>query len=69
MDIFTIDIYGMKHLEERFCGTKTPADMVSVHQRVEVVFKSDYTGGKQMGFLGRYEFIQESKKFTKENIH
>ena len=51
----------MKHLEERFCGTKTPADMVSVHQRVEVVFKSDYTGGKQMGFLGRYEFIQESK--------
>ncbi len=65
VDVFTIDMYGMKHLEERFCGNSIPDDIVSVHQRVEIVFKSDYTGGKQMGFLGRYEFIQESKRTSR----
>ena len=53
----------MKHLEDRLCGHDIPDDIVSIHQRVELVFKSDYTGGKQNGFLGRYEFIDESNAF------
>ena len=51
----------MKHLEERFCGQKVPKETISVHQKVEVVFKSDHTGKKHTGFLGNYTFIDESK--------
>ena len=51
----------MKHLEARFCGQDIPRETVSVHQRVEVVFKSDYTGKKHKGFVGNYTFIQESE--------
>ncbi len=61
MDVFTIDIRSMKHLEDRLCGKSLPEDIVSIHQRVELVFKSDHIGGTQQGFKGTYEFIQESK--------
>ena len=61
MDIFTIDIDRMKDLEDRLCGTEIPEPIVSLHLTVEINFKSDYTGTIHKGFLGHYEFIDESK--------
>ena len=60
MDIFTIDPLGMKHPEDRFCGDDIPEPLVSIQSRVELVFKSDYAGTNK-GFVGKYEFVEESK--------
>ena len=60
--MFTIDPFGMKHPEDRFCGQVAPEPMVSIHRRVELVFKSDIVSeGTNTGFLGKYKFVEESK--------
>ena len=62
VDMFTIDPFGMKHPEDRFCGQVAPVAMVSIHRRVELVFKSDIVSrGTNKGFLGKYQFIEESE--------
>lgn len=61
IDIFTIDVDNIKHFEDRFCGKKQPEPIISVHQTVELVFKSDYKPAEHTGFVGKYEFIDESK--------
>ena len=60
IDVFTIDVDHMKHLEDRLCGSVLPAPIIAVHQRLELVFKSDYAGAHK-GFLGTYQFIDERK--------
>lgn len=60
IDIFTIDVDQMKNLENRLCGGEIPRPFVSIHSRVELVFKSDYAGARK-GFLGQYEFLEESQ--------
>jgi hypothetical protein len=60
VDVFTVDGLGRMELEERICGSKLPAQIDTVHHRVELVFKSDYASSRK-GFMGRYEFIDESK--------
>jgi len=58
MDVFTIDLDNTMNLESRLCGDQLPQPIISVHQRVELVFKSDYAGARR-GFRGRYEFLDE----------
>ena len=58
VDVFFIDMARMKHHNKRVCGTNIPKPIISVHQRVELVFKSDYAGSHK-GFEGKFEFIDE----------
>lgn len=51
----------MKNLEDRLCGRDIPDPIIAVHQRVELVFKSDYAGAGHRGFFGHYKFIGESE--------
>ena len=60
IDVFTIDVDNMMNMEDRLCGDKIPEPIISVHQRLELVFKSDYAGARK-GFLARYEFLSEGK--------
>ena len=60
IDVYSIDATNMKYLIERLCGSKIPNPIASVHSRIEIKFKSDYIDGHR-GFLGKYEFIDESK--------
>ncbi|KAK2183961.1 hypothetical protein NP493_290g02006 [Ridgeia piscesae] len=59
VDIFTIDITNMKQLLNRLCDQNLPQPIISVHQRIELVFKSTFADQKHVGFLGTYEFIDE----------
>ena len=61
IDIFTIDSENVKHFENRLCGNKPPEPMISTHQTVELVFKSDYKPAEHKGFKGKYKFLNESK--------
>ncbi|ELU09629.1 hypothetical protein CAPTEDRAFT_202240 [Capitella teleta] len=58
VDYFTINMNNQKDLVKRLCGRETPSAVVSEHQRVEIVFKSDYLENHK-GFLGIYEFVDE----------
>lgn len=58
IDIFTIDDELTKNLENRVCGGSIPEPFVSIHNRLELVFKSDHAGLKK-GFFGHYEFLDE----------
>lgn len=64
VDIFTIDITNMKHLLQRLCDKKLPQPIISVHQRIELVFKSTFADQGHVGFIGTYEFIDESTYST-----
>jgi len=63
MDVFTIDMENTMNLKARLCGDKLPDPIVSIHHRLELVFKSDYAGSRR-GFFGRYEFLDESMSLT-----
>ena len=67
VDIFTIDPFGMKHPEDRFCGQDIPEPLVSIHNKVELVFKSDYAGSNK-GFVGHYKFVEESKSILSDSF-
>ena len=58
MDVFTIDMDNTMNLVARLCGDQLPEPILSIHQRLELVFKSDYAGSRR-GFFGRYEFLDE----------
>jgi len=58
IDVFTIDTDNMMNLEDRLCGEKKPNPIVSVHRRLELVFKSDYARSRR-GFKGKYHFLDE----------
>ncbi len=64
VDIFMIDLHRLKHFHDRVCGMSIPAPVISIHQRVELVFKSHYIKTEAIdhkGFKGTYTFIEESK--------
>ena len=60
IDVFTIDTNNMKNLEDRLCGNQVPSPIFSVHQHLELSFKSDYARSKR-GFTGKYHFLDECK--------
>ncbi|KAK3596939.1 hypothetical protein CHS0354_002506 [Potamilus streckersoni] len=61
IDIYNIDEQGYKTLMSRFCGTKIPTVFVSLHSKMEIIFRSDLTKSG-LGFLAHYEFLGESKQ-------
>ena len=58
----------MKQLLNRLCGDQHKLEpIISVHQRIELVFKSTFADQNHAGFLGTYEFIDESTYRKKQN--
>ena len=57
----------MKQLLNRLCDQDVPDAIISVHQRIELVFKSTFADQKHAGFFGAYEFIDESRYMEKKN--
>jgi len=68
MDVFTIDMDNTMNLEARLCGDKLPDPILSIHQRLELVFKSDYAASRR-GFFGRYEFLDERTYMIMSVVH
>jgi hypothetical protein len=60
IDVFTVDTDDVMNLEDRLCGKDIPDPIISVYQRLELVFKSDYARSRR-GFKGSYRFLDECK--------
>ncbi|UYV63909.1 hypothetical protein LAZ67_2005949, partial [Cordylochernes scorpioides] len=58
IDISTITILNEKQLVGRYCGRQVPPNMLFMHPRAEIVFKSNLVVHGR-GFYGRYEFLDE----------
>jgi len=67
MDVFTIDMDNTMNLVARLCGDELPEPILSIHQRLELVFKSDYAGSRR-GFFGRYEFLDERTYHSRRTV-
>lgn len=59
IEINDVNESGSKSLMQKFCGSDTPAEFVSLQQKMEIVFVSDSTKNLN-GFIGHYEFLSDN---------
>ena len=61
IDIYAVNLKQELDHQERVCGTTLPEPIISIHQKLEVVFKTDKHQTQNKGFKALYKFIDESE--------
>ncbi|RWS02604.1 CUB domain low-density lipoprotein receptor domain class A-like protein, partial [Dinothrombium tinctorium] len=59
IDVSTITIYNVKRLLGRYCGSKVPSPILSMHPKTEIIFRTNHAVSST-GFHGIFTFIDES---------